>query len=178
MSRSPWYRHFLGHGLALAAVLHLVVLAHAGTAEAQPGVAPAGFRMLATFHAEGAQVYECRSVADGRQAWQFREPVATLLEGGRTVGRHYAGPTWELGEGGILVGRVAERLPGAGAGDIPWLRLDVTERRGGGRLGEATAILRVNTSGGVAEGACSTAGDLRSVAYSADYVFLAPQSGR
>lgn len=166
------------HRLALAAVLHVVTLAHAGTAVAQPVVAPAGFRELANFHAEGAQIYECRIGADGARAWQFREPVATLIEAGRTVGRHYAGPSWELSEGGTMVGRVAERLPGAGAGDIPWLRLDITERRGGGRLEQATAILRINTAGGVAEGACPTAGDLRSVAYSADYVFLAPQAGR
>lgn len=173
MSETHSYRH--GLRLALVGALHVVALA---TARAQTAVAPAGFAVMATLRGEGAQIYECRMGADGARTWQFREPVATLIDGGRTVGRHYAGPSWELAEGGILVGRVAEQLPGAEARAIPWLRLDIVERRGGGRLEQATAVLRINTVGGVAEGACPTAGDLRSVAYAADYVFLAPQSRR
>jgi hypothetical protein len=27
--------------------------------------------------------------------WTLREPIATLLLDGKTVGRHYAGPNWE-----------------------------------------------------------------------------------
>ncbi|WP_207541293.1 DUF3455 domain-containing protein [Sabulicella rubraurantiaca] len=161
----------------------LLVLA-GGSALAQPGpeaAAAPGLSIVATTHAQGAQIYECRAGADGRLSWAFREPIATLLEGGRTVGRHYAGPSWELAEGGAtLVGRVADRLPGAGTGDIPWLRLEVTERRGagsGGRLEPVTVILRVNTAGGVAEGSCPTAGAFRAVPYTADYVFFAPSGG-
>jgi hypothetical protein len=148
----------------------------AAAAAPDPAMAPPGLAVLLTLHAEGAQIYECRGGGDGRLAWQFREPVATLLEGGRTVGRHYAGPSWEMADGsGRLTARVAGRLPGAGAEDIPWLRLAVMERSGaGGGLSTASAILRVNTAGGVADGPCTEAGALRSVAYAADYVFLAP----
>jgi hypothetical protein len=35
-----------------------------------------------------------------------------------------------------------------------------------------TTVQRVNTQGGVAEGACDRAGTYLSVAYAADYVFL------
>jgi hypothetical protein len=48
---------------------------------------------VAIYHAEGAQIYECKAGADGKLGWVFREPIATLLLDGKTVGRHYAGPT-------------------------------------------------------------------------------------
>jgi hypothetical protein len=52
-------------------------------------VAP-GETLVATIHAQGAQIYECKADADGKHAWQLREPIATLLVNGKTVGRHYA----------------------------------------------------------------------------------------
>jgi hypothetical protein len=139
---------------------------------------PPGLSVVATLHAQGAQIYECRAGTDGRLGWQFREPIATLMASGRTVGQHYAGPTWQTASGSdVVVGRVAGRMPGAGAGAIPWLRLEVAERRGvdGSQLAGVGEILRINTSGGVADGICLTPGAFRSVAYAADYLFLAPQ---
>ena len=50
---------------------------------------------------------------DGKLAWAFREPIATLFQDGKTVGRHYAGPTWELSDGSAVVGKVAASAPGA-----------------------------------------------------------------
>lgn len=160
----------------------LLALAWTTTGNAQtPSPIPAPIAapelaVVATLHAEGAQVYECRAGTDGRLAWAFREPIATLLEGGRTVGRHYAGPSWELADGSVVTARATGRAPGRDAGDIPWLRLEVAERRGTGRLTPVSVIQRINTMGGVAEGACPTAGTLRSVPYAADYVFLAPRA--
>jgi len=142
---------------------------------------PLGCPVRAGRDGAGRRWHGRRAATDGRLAWQFREPVATLLENGRTVGRHYAGPSWELADGSaILLGRVAGRLLGAGADDIPWLRLEIAERRGTGRgpLASTTAILRVNTSGGIADGGgCPVAGALWSVPYAADYLFLAPRRG-
>jgi Protein of unknown function (DUF3455) len=43
-----------------------------------PGETP-----VAMFHAEGAQVYECKASADGKLVWQFREPIATLFLDGK-----------------------------------------------------------------------------------------------
>ena len=141
-------------------------------AEMPAGVAAPGEGVIATLHAQGAQVYDCKAGADGKLAWTFREPIATLLLDGKTVGRHYAGPSWEHLDGSAVVGKVAGRAPGSTARDIPWLKLDVTERRGSGLLAAATTIQRIATSGGVAEGACDKAGSLLSVPYAADYVFL------
>jgi hypothetical protein len=135
--------------------------------------------LVATLHAEGAKDYECRGDTDGRLAWQFRKPVATRLAGGRTVGRHYAGLSWGLADGIATVqGRVSGWQPDAGANDIPWLRLEIVERRetvSGGQLASATVILRVNTAGWVAEGTCLAAGALHNVAYAADDMSPAPQ---
>ena len=127
--------------------------------------------LVGTLHAEGAQVYECKANDAKALVWQFREPIATLFENGKTVGRHYAGPNWELADGGIVAAKVAARKPGATANDIPVLTLDVTTRSGGGRLANVTTIERVNTRGGVAEGPCPTAGAFLSAPYSADYEF-------
>jgi Protein of unknown function (DUF3455) len=71
-----------------------------------------------------------------------------------------------------VVGKVVARAPGATPKDIPWLKLEITERRGGGVLSGVTTVQRVNTQGGVAEGACDRAATYLSVAYAADYVFL------
>ena len=60
---------------------------------------------------------------DGALTWAFREPIATLFQDGKTVGRHYAGPTWEVQR------RQRHRRPGRRhvprhvAMDIPWLKL-------------------------------------------------------
>ncbi len=125
-----------------------------------------------TLHAEGAQVYECRAGSDGKLAWAFREPIATLFEGGKTVGRHYAGPNWEHADGSAVTAKAAGNAPGATANDIPWLKLEVTARRGSGALADIATVQRIDTSGGKLDGACDKAGTYRSVPYSADYVFL------
>jgi hypothetical protein len=126
---------------------------------------------LAVVKAYGAQVYECEADASGRLGWQFREPIATLLDNGKTVGRHYVGPTWQLDDGSTIVANVVERLPGAGATDIPLLALEVASRDGAGVLADVVTIHRLNTRGGITEGSCETPGTLLSVPYTADYVF-------
>ncbi len=153
-------------------VIAASMLVSAASAQMPEAIAAPGETAVATLHAEGAQVYECKADSSGKLAWQFREPIATLLLDGKTVGRHFAGPTWEHGDGSAIVGKVAGRAPGATAQDIPWLRLEVTERRGSGALSGVTTVQRIQTRGGAAEGPCDTAGAYRSVPYAADYVFL------
>ncbi|MCA1402396.1 DUF3455 domain-containing protein [Bradyrhizobium sp. BRP56] len=135
-------------------------------------VAAPGESKILTVHAEGVQVYECKPVSDGKLAWSFREPVATLIADGRTVGRHYAGPNWEHVDGSVVTARAAGSAPGATAADIPWLKLEVIAHRGNGLLSGVATVQRINTSGGEFSGACDKAGALKSAAYSADYVFL------
>ena len=133
--------------------------------------------VIATFHAEGAQIYQCKPDSEKYPsepralAWQFREPVATLIVDGKSFGRHFAGPNWDHIDGSGVKGRVASTASGASANDIAWLRLDIIEHRGSGVLSEAATIERINTKGGMAQGACETAGAYLSVPYSADYVF-------
>ncbi|KJC62629.1 hypothetical protein UP10_03905 [Bradyrhizobium sp. LTSPM299] len=135
-------------------------------------IAAPGETVVLSVHAEGAQVYECKAVADGKLAWSFREPIATLIAEGKTVGRHYAGPNWENVDGSAVTGRAIGNAPGATTSDIAWLKLEVISRRGNGVLSGATTVQRINTSGGQLAGACDKAGLLKSAPYSADYVFL------
>lgn len=157
---------------ASVAVLAIVGFSASAAAQVRGPLGAPGDLPLVTVRASGSQIYECRANATGTLTWQFREPIAALFIDGRTVGRHYAGPSWELADGDLIVGKVVARTPGASAADIPQLRLEVTTKHGNGMLARASAILRVNTQGGEAGGSCTEAGALLSVPYSADYVFL------
>jgi hypothetical protein len=158
--------------LAVASgALAVILPASLACAEVPAAIAAPGETLVATLHAQGAQVYECKADASGRLGWQFREPVATLLRDGKTVGRHYAGPSWELADGSAVVAKVAGRADAATRQDIPLLKLDVVSRRGSGGLASVATIQRLNTRGGVAEGTCDAAGAFLSVPYSADYAF-------
>ena len=128
--------------------------------------------IVATFHAEGAQLYECNADAANKLVWQFREPLAALMLAGKTVGVHYAGPNWQHVDGSSVRAKAAGSVPGTTADDIPWLKLEVTEQRGNGMLSHVTTVQRINTKGGATQGPCETAGTMRTVPYSADYVFL------
>jgi hypothetical protein len=57
---------------------------------------------LAQLQAAGAQIYICAKNTAGALNWTFREPIATLLEDGKTVGRHFVGPTWNSPMGRTL----------------------------------------------------------------------------
>lgn len=158
---------------SIFALAVFTLLASPSLAQSLPeAIAAPGEVTVTRLHAEGAQVYECKANQSGQLAWSFREPVATLLDGDKTIGRHYAGPHWELADGSIIQAKAAGRAPGATAQDIPLLKLEVTTHRGSGQLTGVTTVQRINTKGGVAEGACPSAGAMLSVPYAADYVFL------
>ena len=157
-------------------LLYLPLLAIAvmspAKAEMPASIAAPGETVVATWHAQGAQVYECKAGADGKLTWAFREPIATLLLDGKTIGRHYAGPNWEHMDGSAVVGKVAGNAPGATPKDISWLKLEVTASRGSGVLSGVTTIQRINTQGGRHDGPCEKAGAFYSAPYATDYVFL------
>ena len=157
--------------LALSFFLGITMSAKAQTPLPEAIAAP-GETVVLTVHAEGAQVYECKAGADGKLAWAFREPIATLFVDGKTIGRHYAGPNWEHIDGSAVVGKVSGNAPGATSDDIAWLKLQVVSSRGSGVLTGITTVQRINTKGGKIEGACDRAGSLKSASYSADYIFL------
>src|SRR6266404_3979953 len=158
--------------LALLVLSGSLLSARAAETPLPDAIAAPGDTTVLSAHAEGAQVYDCKAGADGKPAWAFREPIATLLADGKTVGRHYAGPNWEHSDGSAVTGKVAGNVPGATPNDIPWLKLEVVSRRGSGILAGVTTVQRINTSGGKLDGPCDKAGAYRSVPYAADYVFL------
>ena len=157
--------------IAAAGVLALSAARGAAAADIPEPISAKGQAVVLEAHAAGAQIYECKADPSGKMAWQFREPIAALFVDGKTVGRHYAGPTWEV-QGSAVVGKAAEKAPGATAKDIPWLKLDVTDQHGDGPLKGVTTVQRINTAGGNLEGNCDKAGDLRAEPYGADYIFL------
>src|SRR5436189_2979725 len=142
---------------ALIGLSFLIAVPSFAHAQAPAAIAAPGESAVATWHAEGAQVYECKAGADGKLAWAFREPIATLLAGGKTIGRHYAGPNWEHADGSAVVGKATGNAPGATVNDIPWLKLEVTSSRGSGVLSGVTTVQRINTQGGNLAPACDKA---------------------
>ena len=159
---------------ALALLLIPGSLAGAAAAE-EPlpdAIAAPGLTVVLTAHAQGLQIYECKAGSDGKLVWTFSQPQATLTADDKVIGRHSAGPTWELEDGSAVVGKAVGNAPGANASDIPWLKLEVVSRRGSGILSGVTTVQRINTMGGKFEGPCDKIGTFKSAPYSADYVFL------
>jgi hypothetical protein len=157
----------------LVTVASLLALISPSSAQSIPdAIAAPGEKPVVTLHAQGAQIYECRAGADGKTQWAAREPIATLLLDGKTVGRHYAGPSWEHVDGSAVVAKASGSAPGATPKDIAWLRLAVVSSRGMGVLSGVTTVQRINTQGGTLSGGCDRAGAIHSVAYATDYVFL------
>ena len=141
-----------------------------------PGEIPA-----IALHAEGAQIYECQLDAASRLVWQAREPTATLMDGGNSVGHHYAALHWETvdtstlmwehKDGSSVKAKIVARVVGRTAEDLPWLKFSVITQTGNGLFYGTTHVQRINTQGGMAAGSCEQAGAYRSVPYAADYVF-------
>ncbi|MGB3123939.1 MAG: DUF3455 domain-containing protein [Pseudomonas sp.] len=165
--------------LLVLQVIGLIVLAicafDAQRAQAQdlpePGAGVAK-KVLMTVQATGVQIYTCAKDSGGQLTWQFREPLATLMINGKTIGRHFAGPTWQLDDRSAVMGKVIAQAPGQSAKDIPLLRLDVVTHQGTGGLAQVVQVERLHTLGGVFSGSCEQAGDLHVEPYSADYRFL------
>jgi hypothetical protein len=174
---------------ATAAAVIAVAAGCATTRQAQPAAipvpadvpvalqAPAGQEPFLSVHAVGVQVYECAAKADAPAgwAWKFSSPEATLSDAaGKTVGRHFAGPSWASNDGATIVGQVSTSAPAPKKGDIPWLLLAIKSRDGQGLLAQTVSVQRLDTEGGVAPPtACGAANakQVERVGYTATYVF-------
>jgi hypothetical protein len=148
----------------------------AGSAGAQvpDALKPAANEVLAfVVPAKGQQIYECRAGKTGALEWAFVGPEADLFDqGGKRIGRHYAGPHWEAADGSKVVGAVKQKSD-APAGNIPWLLLEAKSVGGEGAFSKVTSIQRLATVGGVApERPCTELGAKGRVSYTADYYFF------
>jgi len=137
--------------------------------------APPGSQVYLEAVASGVQVYECSQKPDSTYEWAFKSPEAALSDrAGHTLGKHYAGPTWEANDGSAVVGEVKARDPGPTTTAIPWLLLGAKSHSGDGTFAPATFVQRIATVGGVAPvGDCSasTLKQQARVPYSAEYIF-------
>jgi uncharacterized protein DUF3455 len=161
--------------LLLSAIAIPAIAAPTEPAGVSEKLRPSADEQLAfVLKAQGVQVYACKQKDAYAYAWSFVAPEATLSEGGTTVGRHYAGPTWESSsDGSMAKGAVRERQDG-GYGNIPWLLLGATPASPNGKFAGVTSIQRVATHGGVEPTeACNEYNANREmrVAYTADYYF-------
>ncbi len=155
----------------LALLLTTSLTAMADDKPMPAAIAAPGETIVLTVHAVGLQLYACKPGADGKLAWAFTAPQATLTADGKVVGKHGAGPTWELLDGSAVTAKAAANAPGATENDIPWLKLEVTSHKGAGQLDGVTTVQRINTKGGVMKGPCDRERS-EGMPYEADYVFL------
>lgn len=137
---------------------------------------PAGQKVMMATTGVGEITYECREKKDmaGQHEWAFVGPVATLYGGDKkTVGKYYAGPTWEAADGSKVTGKQVAVSP-ASPGNIPLQLVKADPAMGAGAMTGVSYIQRLNTKGGVAPAmACDAAGKGKRqvVSYEADYVF-------
>jgi hypothetical protein len=138
---------------------------------------PAGEMLFLEARASGVQIYRC-ALKPGQPAtyeWVFQGPEAALVDrSGHSLGKHYAGPTWESNDGSSVVGEVTARDPGPNATAIPWLLVSAKTTSGSGTFTVTTSIQRVRTMGGVAPPeACSASNAAQNVRvpYTATYYF-------
>ena len=126
---------------------------------------PPHSRLLLRAVGRGDQVYGC----DNRH-WVLKVPDAKLFnQEGSVIGRHFAGPTWQLNDGSWVKGRAVAKQIAPDATSVPWLLLESVGATG--RLGAVRFIQRTGTHGGNApDGSCSQSAALR-VPYTATYSF-------
>jgi hypothetical protein len=94
---------------------------------------------------EGVQIYSCKQ--DGAWAWKLKAPEATLFdENHKAIGKHFAGPKWQLDDGSEVQGKLITSTPHAGT--IPWLVLSAVSTGGEGRLSSVDRVSRTDTAGG------------------------------
>lgn len=161
-------------------------------------VPPAGNIAFIKASAVGTQNYICLPSGTGL-AWKFQGPQATLFltlrwingDVRQQITTHFLSPnpgeenaparaTWQSSgdTSAVWAKKTAESSDSAfvASGAIPWLLLQTAGTRngplGGATLAQTTFIQRVNTTGGaMPTTACTEAGAIEFVPYTADYYF-------
>ncbi|GLQ51000.1 hypothetical protein GCM10010872_24490 [Dyella flava] len=124
---------------------------------------------------KGVQIYTCKA-STGGYAWSLKAPDASLQDAnGNTIGKHFAGPSWQANDGSTVVGQLLNMSPSPDAGTIPWLVLQAKSHSGNGLMANVQYVIRTRTQGGVAPAAgcdAAHAGSEVRVPYSAVYLFF------
>lgn len=143
---------------------------------------PEGQVLLVKLQGKGSQIYVCQSAAEGdTPAWKLKAPDAKLYSlSGESVGRHFAGPTWEYSDGSQVLGKMVASQPAPDKESIPWLLLKAVSHSDKGLFSRVQSIQRLATKGGVAPDTGCTASNLKeetSVPYEATYYFYGERVG-
>ncbi|MEW9572998.1 DUF3455 domain-containing protein [Rhodanobacter sp. Si-c] len=124
---------------------------------------------------KGVQIYACKA-SGGTYAWALKAPDAILADAkGRTIGKHFAGPSWRANDGSTVVGESVNVSPSPDARAIPWLVLRAKSHAGNGEMATVQYIVRERTEGGMAPATgceAAQAGREVRVPYSAVYLFF------
>jgi hypothetical protein len=136
---------------------------------------PSSARAALQAKGDGVQIYTCAGTPGGTK-WVLTAPAAKLLDAsGKSIGSHFAGPTWKLEDGSQVKGELVASMVAPEAGSVAWLLLRAKAGTGTGRLADVAFIRRTETHGGVApESGCESlqdAGKTVQVPYTAKYVF-------
>jgi hypothetical protein len=160
---------------AASTVLGFSVTAQRVPQRLQP---PANEQLLLRVHAQGDQIYTCKSDA-AQFTWTLKAPDAQLFDkDGKLVGKHFAGPSWEANDGSRVTGKTVASAPSPDADSIPWLLIKILSHDGQGVLSRASTVQRLNTKGGKAPvSGCDASHAEQEVRapYSADYLFYGPK---
>ena len=169
------------HALALLGAIVIVANSYASEAVLTdvplPLRIPAGQSVFFEALGTGVQIYECTDKHDQPSTfqWVFRAPEAVLTDRtGNTIGKHYAGPTWDSLDGSTVVGEVTASDPGPDQSAIPWLLLTAKSTTGNGLFSQTKSIQRLQTVGGITPSeSCSSANakQVARVPYTATYSF-------
>lgn len=138
---------------------------------------PASARPALQVTGDGVQIYVCSSATNGFK-WTLKAPDAKLFDAsGKIIGRHFAGPTWKLLDGGQVQGELIASKPAPEANSVAWLFLRAKAGTATGSLANIAFIRRTETHGGVAPASgCQNSNDASKTAqipYTATYTFYA-----
>jgi hypothetical protein len=136
---------------------------------------PAGAVVVLQAKGDGVQIYACTD-APGGAKWVLKGPDANLVDAaGKTIGSHFAGPTWKLEDGGQVQGELIASRTAPEAGAVAWLLLRAKAGTATGSLADVALIRRTETHGGAAPASgCASAADAGKtvrVPYTATYTF-------
>jgi hypothetical protein len=143
---------------------------------------PEGAQVVLQAKGDGVQIYTCIS-SPAATKWVLKAPDAKLLDAsGKSIGSHFAGPTWKLEDGSQVQGELVASRPSPETGSVAWLLLRTKGGTATGSLADVKFIQRTETHGGAAPASgCESsqdAGKTVQVQYTATYTFYSAAAAR